>query len=89
MELQIRLLGPVEVFNNGQDVTPGGAKRRPVLAGLALAANRPVSLTRLAGMVWSDVPPPSAVAVIRRANPKPWQIAGLAGGGGDRFRSGW
>ncbi|MFD2767081.1 AfsR/SARP family transcriptional regulator [Micromonospora eburnea] len=65
MELQIRLLGPVEVFTGGQDVTPGGAKRRAVLAGLALEANRPVSLTRLAGMVWSDVPPASAVANLR------------------------
>ncbi|MET8907510.1 BTAD domain-containing putative transcriptional regulator [Micromonospora sp. NPDC004551] len=39
-------------------------KRRTVLAGLALEANRPVSLPGLAGMVWSD-PPSSAVANLR------------------------
>ncbi|MFU8874455.1 BTAD domain-containing putative transcriptional regulator [Micromonospora sp. SL4-19] len=65
MGLQIRLLGQVEVFVNGQDLTPSGTKRRAVLAGLALEANRPVSLSRLAGMVWSDAPPASAMANLR------------------------
>lgn len=65
MRLQIRLLGPVEVFVDGQNVTPSAAKRRAVLAGLALDANRPVSLSRLARMVWSDTPPTSAVANLR------------------------
>ncbi|OKI58006.1 hypothetical protein A6A27_07145 [Micromonospora sp. CB01531] len=55
----------MEVFSNGQDVTPSGANRRAVLAGLALEANRPVALSRLAGMVWSAAPPASAVANLR------------------------
>ncbi|MEV4664581.1 BTAD domain-containing putative transcriptional regulator [Micromonospora echinofusca] len=65
MKLQIRLLGCVELCVDGQLVTPGAAKRRAVLAGLALEANRPVSLSRLADMVWPDVPPASAVANLR------------------------
>ncbi|MFG3422496.1 BTAD domain-containing putative transcriptional regulator [Micromonospora sp. NPDC048063] len=62
MKLQIRLLGSVELCVDDQVVTPGAAKRRAVLAGLALDANRAVSLPRLADMVWPDVPPASAVA---------------------------
>ncbi|MGK5441501.1 BTAD domain-containing putative transcriptional regulator [Micromonospora sp. URMC 105] len=46
-------------------VTPGAAKRRAVLAGLAMEANQSVSLPRLAGMVWADIPPASAVANLR------------------------
>ncbi|MER7415776.1 AfsR/SARP family transcriptional regulator [Micromonospora peucetia] len=65
MKLQIRLLGGVELCVDDQIVTPGAAKRRAVLAGLALEANRSVSLRRLADMVWSDVPPASAVANLR------------------------
>ncbi|MEV4481858.1 AfsR/SARP family transcriptional regulator [Micromonospora coxensis] len=65
MQLEIRLLGSVEVSVDGQVVTPGAGKRRAVLAGLALMANRAVSLNRLAEMVWSDIPPASAVANLR------------------------
>ena len=65
MQLEIRLLGPMELWVNGRCVTPGAGKRRAVLSGLALAANRSVSLNRLAGMAWADVPPPSALANIR------------------------
>ncbi|GAA1874250.1 AfsR/SARP family transcriptional regulator [Asanoa iriomotensis] len=43
----------------------GSAKRRAVLAGLALDANRPVSLRRLAEMAWAGPPPPSAVPNLR------------------------
>ncbi|MEH1057234.1 transcriptional regulator [Micromonospora sp. CPCC 206171] len=65
MQLEIRLLGAVELFVDGQVVTPGSGKRRAVLAGLALEPNRPVSLQRLAEMAWSDSPPASAVANLR------------------------
>ncbi|KAB1908956.1 AfsR/SARP family transcriptional regulator [Micromonospora sp. AMSO1212t] len=65
MQLDIRLLGPVELRAGGRRVAPGPGKRRAVLAGLALAANRSVPLDRLAAMVWADVPPPSATANLR------------------------
>ncbi|MEU4480229.1 BTAD domain-containing putative transcriptional regulator [Micromonospora sp. NPDC023966] len=64
MQVRIGLLGTMELWVDGQQLTPGAAKRRTVLAGLALEANRPVSLQRLAGEVWSD-PPSSAVANLR------------------------
>jgi DNA-binding SARP family transcriptional activator len=65
MTLQVWLLGTVELRVDGRVVTPGAAKRRAMLAGLALEANRPVSLPRLAEMVWSETPPTSAVANLR------------------------
>ncbi|MET8232185.1 BTAD domain-containing putative transcriptional regulator [Micromonospora sp. NPDC005298] len=65
MQLQIRLLGTVELCVDGQTVTPGAAKRRAVLAGLAMEANHVVSLPRLAEMVWPESPPASAVANLR------------------------
>nr|WTA65804.1 AfsR/SARP family transcriptional regulator [Micromonospora sp. NBC_00855] len=65
MQLQIRLLGTVELSVDGRIATPGPAKRRAVLAGLALEANHPVSLARLTGMVWTEEPPASAVANLR------------------------
>ena len=79
MKLQIRLLGTVELCVDGQVVTPGAAKRRAVLAGLAMEANRPVSLRRLADMVWADNPPASAVANLRS------HAAGLRATLGDRL----
>lgn len=65
MQLQIRLLGTVELSVDGRIVTLGAAKRRAVLAGLALEANRPVSLSRLGHMAWAGLSPASAVANLR------------------------
>ncbi|MFG2056124.1 BTAD domain-containing putative transcriptional regulator [Micromonospora sp. NPDC048930] len=79
MELQIRLLGTVELCVDGQAVTPGAAKRRAVLAGLAIEANHTVTLPRLAQMVWSEHPPASAVANLRT------HAAGLRRTLGDRL----
>ncbi|MEU8337109.1 AfsR/SARP family transcriptional regulator [Micromonospora tulbaghiae] len=79
MELQIRLLGTVELCVDGETVTPGAAKRRAVLAGLAIEANHSVSLPRLARMVWSDHPPTSATANLRT------HAAGLRRTVGDRL----
>ena len=79
MELQIRLLGTVELCVDGETVTPGAAKRRAVLAGLAIEANHSVPLPRLARMVWSDHPPTSATANLRT------HAAGLRRTVGDRL----
>ncbi|MFI7576541.1 BTAD domain-containing putative transcriptional regulator [Micromonospora sp. NPDC049497] len=65
MQVDLRLLGRMQLFIEGVDVTPGAAKRRAVLTALALNANRSVSLNRLSEVAWGDVPPPSAVANLR------------------------
>jgi DNA-binding SARP family transcriptional activator len=65
MVVGIRLLGPTELITEGRPVDAGPAKRRGMLAALALQANRPVSLARLTEQVWAGQPPRSAVANLR------------------------
>ncbi|MFC0003011.1 AfsR/SARP family transcriptional regulator [Micromonospora siamensis] len=65
MQLEIRLLGTVEVLTDGRVTTPGAAKRKAILAGLALEANRSLSLNQIAEMTWAEDRPASAVANIR------------------------
>jgi DNA-binding SARP family transcriptional activator len=76
MHLMIRLLGTVELSVNGRIVIPAPAKRHAMLAGLAVEAGRPVSLSRLARMVWSEEPPASAVANLRSHAAKLRQVVG-------------
>ncbi|MBP2325043.1 DNA-binding SARP family transcriptional activator [Kibdelosporangium banguiense] len=64
--MRIRLLGPVELIGtDGQLVELGAAKRRTVLAALALELNKVVSADRLMTMAWDDNPPPSARAALQ------------------------
>jgi class 3 adenylate cyclase len=58
--LDIRILGPLEVLEEGRVLELGGTKQRAVLAMLALDANRAVSLEQLAEGVWDGRPPESA-----------------------------
>jgi predicted ATPase/DNA-binding SARP family transcriptional activator len=56
-ELEIRILGPLEIVLDGRRLPPGGRKQRSLLAVLALQANRVVSTDTLMSAVWgsSDV----------------------------------
>ncbi|BBH66148.1 hypothetical protein ACTI_28330 [Actinoplanes sp. OR16] len=65
MSIYVRLLGPVELRVEGGVVNLGPAKRRALLAALAMEANRPIRLTRLTSLLWTDPPPSSAVPNIR------------------------
>lgn len=58
--LQFRLLGPVEVYSNGQRIDLGYAKSRLLLALLLIADNRPVSVDILIGRLWDEDPPGAA-----------------------------
>ena len=58
--MDIRILGPLEVLEDGRALELGGPKPRAVLAMLALNANRAVALDRLAEAVWDGEPPESA-----------------------------
>jgi predicted ATPase/DNA-binding SARP family transcriptional activator len=60
MTVGVRLLGTVAVDTNGRHVVLGGAKQRLVLAGLALAAGKPLSTDRIVELLWDDAPPVSA-----------------------------
>lgn len=58
--MQFRILGPIEVSENGRKLPLGGPKRRAVLAILLLHANEIVSVERLADELWSDEQPQNA-----------------------------
>jgi DNA-binding SARP family transcriptional activator len=55
---EIRVLGPVEVLLGGSIADAGSPKQRTVLALLAAAAPRLVSVDRLVEEVWEGSPPP-------------------------------
>jgi DNA-binding SARP family transcriptional activator len=58
--MEFRILGPLEVVDAGGAVPLGGVKQRTLLALLLLTPNRPVSVDRLIGALWSDEPPAAA-----------------------------
>ncbi|MEU4744273.1 BTAD domain-containing putative transcriptional regulator [Actinosynnema sp. NPDC023658] len=64
--MRVNLLGPVELVSaGGEAVRLGAAKRRTVLAALALELNRVVSGDRLLDVVWDGSPPPQAKAALQ------------------------
>src|SRR5438445_1937002 len=58
--MDFRILGPLEVVADGQEVPLGGAKQRALLALLLLHANRVVSRDRLIDELWETDPPETA-----------------------------
>ncbi|MGW2014956.1 BTAD domain-containing putative transcriptional regulator [Streptomyces sp. NPDC001927] len=64
--MKLLLLGPSELRSDEGDCVPlGGARRRAVLAALALNLNRVVPVERLLDLVWDEAPPPSAKAALQ------------------------
>ncbi|GIH97709.1 BTAD domain-containing putative transcriptional regulator [Planobispora siamensis] len=63
--MELRLLGPVEVWNGGRQVAVGGAKPRALLAALLLEAGRVVTRERLVEAIWEDDPPTTARGVVQ------------------------
>jgi DNA-binding SARP family transcriptional activator/tetratricopeptide (TPR) repeat protein len=55
--MDIRLLGPVEVWSGAGVADPGPPRQRCLLAALAVDAGRPVSTDALVDRVWGDAPP--------------------------------
>jgi DNA-binding SARP family transcriptional activator/tetratricopeptide (TPR) repeat protein len=55
--VEIRLLGPVEVWVAGRRWEIGPPQRRAVLAALAVDAGRPVAAETLIDRVWGEAPP--------------------------------
>jgi hypothetical protein len=58
--MQFRVLGPLEVVEDGRSLVLGGPKQRAVLALLVLEANRPLSKDWLIDAIWGAQPPVSA-----------------------------
>ncbi len=64
--LDFRILGPLEVADDGRPVRLGGPKQRATLAILLLNANRVVSIERLADDLYAGAAPATAVAQVQR-----------------------
>ena len=63
--MQFRVLGPLEVTDDGSVLLLGGASQRALLALLLLRANEVVSSDRLIEELWSGEPPGSGVAALQ------------------------
>jgi ssDNA-binding Zn-finger/Zn-ribbon topoisomerase 1 len=64
-ELELRLLGPLEVRNRDVPVALGGPKPRALLAVLALELGRVVSVDRLVEDLWPGTPPETAMHAVQ------------------------
>jgi WD40 repeat protein/DNA-binding SARP family transcriptional activator len=64
-EVNVRVLGPVEVLSDGVDVRLGGPKQRTVLALLAAEVGTPVSVQTLIDGVWGDEPTAGARSTLQ------------------------
>jgi len=64
--VEFRILGPLEVVDDGgAGLAVGGSRERAVLALLLLSANRVVSSERLAEDLWGERPPDGAAHALR------------------------
>ncbi|MFI2237481.1 AfsR/SARP family transcriptional regulator [Streptomyces chrestomyceticus] len=62
MDVDIRVLGPVDIRLNGRPDPLGSLKERTLLAALSVDAGRPVPLDTLISRLWDDHPPAKARA---------------------------
>lgn len=60
--IELRVLGPIAVVVDGEPVDLGGRLPRSLVAALAAAEGRAVSVRRLVDELWGDEAPPSAEA---------------------------
>ena len=63
--MEFRILGPLEVWDGGGEVTLGGGKRRALLAVLLLHANEVVPADRLTEELWGADSPEHAADALR------------------------
>jgi len=63
--MDFRILGPLEVLEDGRALDLGGQKQRALLAVLLLEANRVVSSGRLIEALWEEEPPDTALKALQ------------------------
>ncbi len=63
--MDFRILGPLEVVDDGAALALGGSKQRALLALLVLHANETLSATRLIDELWGERPPVTATKALR------------------------
>ncbi len=91
--MEFRILGPLEVVEDGQPVAVKGARERALLAYLLLHANQAVASERLIHELWGENPPArarkslqvrvthlrKALPEIRKMTPEQREEVGLGG----------
>ena len=65
--MQVRILGPFQFEDRGQQVTIGGARQRAVLARLLLHANEVVPSEQLLVDLWGEDSPPNTANALQAA----------------------
>jgi YVTN family beta-propeller protein len=65
--LEFRILGPLELVEDGHPVEIAGRRQRALLANLLLHANEVVSSDRLIDGLWGERPPATAAKVLQNA----------------------
>ncbi|MFJ4782137.1 AfsR/SARP family transcriptional regulator [Streptomyces sp. NPDC088794] len=62
--MDLRLLGPLELWAAGRRLDLGQPRQRAVLAALGADAGRPVTMESLVDRIWDDTPPSGARAAL-------------------------
>ena len=63
--MEFRVLGPLEVVEDGRTLSLGGVKQRVLLASLLLRANEVVSTDTLIDQLWGESPPATAAKAVQ------------------------
>jgi DNA-binding SARP family transcriptional activator len=63
--VEFRILGPLEVFEQGRSLALGGPRQRALLALLVTRANEVVSVDRLIDELWGAKPPATAANALQ------------------------
>lgn len=63
--MEFRILGPLEVEENGKLLAPSGHRARALLALLLLHANEPISGERLIEEIWGEVIPANPLKALQ------------------------
>jgi YVTN family beta-propeller protein len=62
---EFRLLGPLEVVEDGAVLALGSGRQRALLALLLLNRNEVLSVDRIVDALWADTPPPTATKIVQ------------------------
>ncbi|MEV0908260.1 BTAD domain-containing putative transcriptional regulator [Streptomyces hokutonensis] len=64
--LSLQILGPLRLWRDGVELDAGPRMQRCALALLLARVGNPVSMSEMVGLLWGDVPPPSAVNTVHK-----------------------
>ena len=82
--MEFRILGSLEVLDEGRAITLGGSKQRALLVLLLLHPNETLSTDRLVDELWGERPPANAAKSVQMQISRLRKV--LAGEAGERLR---